>query len=135
VTGYVTASGRHCYAFAELPGGCLSAARLTSARPLNPSVEGGSGPFRIYGIAADDVVAVSVRARGVSGRAAMGGNAFYFQMHSPGAHRRFTLTLVAHLRDGTSKQMHIAIGMTATSTRKILPALPGASTPVEDTAA
>jgi hypothetical protein len=134
VIGYTTPSGRFCYSFVALTAGCLSRATLTRAHPLNPSLDRMTGRVRIYGLAADDVIGVTVRTNGVTRRAAMGRNAFYLQLNSLGGGRGFTLTVVAHLRDGGIRQMRIPVGEMETPP-KALPALPGALAPVEDTAA
>jgi hypothetical protein len=135
VVGYTTPSGKFCYSFVALTGGCLSGETLTNAHPLNPTIEHSTGVLRIYGLAADAVTVVTVRARGVRRRAALGRNAFYCQMNSLGGRQGFTLTLVAHLRDGRSRQMRIPVGDMNTRPSKTLPTLPGVLTPVEDTAA
>jgi hypothetical protein len=135
VIGYTTPSGKFCYSFVALTGGCISGGMLTHAHPLNPTIEHSAALVRIYGLAADDVIGVTVRAHGVRQRAALGRNAFYFQMNSLGARQGFTLTLVAHLRDGGIRRMRIPIAEVDTRPSKTLPALPGVFTPAEDTAA
>jgi hypothetical protein len=135
VVGYTTPSGRFCYSFVALTGGCLAGETLTNAHPLNPTIEHPGGLVRIYGLAADEVIGVTVRAGAVRRRAALGRNAFYFQMNSPGGRQGFTLTLVAQLRDGAFRQMRIPVGEMDTRPSKMLPRLPGVLTPVEDTAA
>jgi hypothetical protein len=136
VIGYTTPSGTFCFRFVALTGGCLSRDTLTDARPLAPTVDHLDSRVRIYGLATDDVVGVTVRTAWVTRRAAMGRNAFYVQMNSPEARGGFTLTLVAHLRGGKSREMRILVSDTESSRPKqALPALPGALSPVEDTAA
>ncbi len=135
VIGYTTPSGMFCFRFVALTGGCLSRDTLTDARPLGATVDHLNRHVRVYGLATDDVVGVTVRAQSVTRRAAMGRNAFYLQFDSPDGGRGFTLTLIAHLRDGGIRRMHIPIAETDIRPPKALPALPGALTPIEDTAA
>jgi hypothetical protein len=135
VIGYTTPSGTFCYRFVALAAGCLSREALTNARPLIPTVDHMAGLVRIYGLATNDVIGVTARTHGVTRRAAMGRNAFYFQMNSLGGRRGFTLTLVAHLRDGGTRQMRVLVGDMDRRLPRALPALPGALAPVEDTAA
>jgi hypothetical protein len=135
VIGYTTPSGTFCYRFVTLGAGCLSRATLTHAQPLNPTVDHLNGRIRIYGFATDDVTGVSVQAPGLTRRAAMGRNAFYLQMNSLGGGRGFTLTLRAHLRDGGIRRMRVWVAAMDTPLPQALPPLPGALTPVEDTAA
>jgi hypothetical protein len=135
VVGYTTASGRFCYLFVALAGGCLSRAGLTHARPLNPTVDHMAGLLRVYGLATDEVIGVTIRTHGVTRRAAMGRNAFYFQLNSPQGRRGLTLTLMAHFRDGGLRLVRVPVGEMDNRLPRALPALPGASALVEATAA
>jgi hypothetical protein len=135
VVGFVSRGGTFCYSFTGLSGGCLTKTALTPARPLNPATDRLVHGFRVYGLAADDVIGVTVRAHGVTRRATISHNTFYLQVDSPAIARGFTLTLLAHLRDGKTRRMSIPVADSDNPTRKTLPALPGALAPVEDTAA
>jgi hypothetical protein len=135
VVGYTTPAGRFCYTFVARAGGCLSRAALTPGRPLNLNVDSHVSPIRLYGLASDDVIAVTVVDRGVTRSAALAHNAFYFQFAAAGGRRGFALTIVAHMRGGATRRMRVPIGEPAAKPSKTLPALPGALPPVETTAA
>jgi hypothetical protein len=135
VVGFTSSSGGFCYSFTGLSGGCLAVSGLTPSRPLNPASDRLANGFRVYGLAADDVIGVTVRVHGQTRRATISHNSFYLQVASSAVARRFTLTLLAHLRDGKTRRMSIPVADGGTPTRKTLPALPGALAPVEDTAA
>ncbi len=132
VVGYTTRSGGFCFRFVELAGGCLARDTLSPARPLDVMTDNGPGEFRVYGLAADEVTAITLHARGVTRRVAMGRNAFFLDEPALGTRRSFDATLVVRLRDGTARTVPIRIG--GPSPAKRLPVLPG-SLPVANTAA
>jgi hypothetical protein len=135
VEAYRTRSGRFCFGFSGTAGGCFTKTGLTSGRPLDPTADRVARGFRVYGVAADEVTSVTLAVRGVTHRVALSRNAFYLQVDSPVGPQRFTLTLLAHLRDGETTQMRIPVADSRTPTMTIHPALPDALSSVEDTAA
>jgi hypothetical protein len=118
-----------------LGGGCLAVAAPTPSRPLDPATDRLAHGVRVYGLAADDVIGVTVRAHGPTRRATISHDTFSLQVVSSAVTRRFTLTLLGHLRDGKTRRMSIPVADGGHPTRETLPVLPGALAPVEDTAA
>jgi hypothetical protein len=118
-----------------LGGGCLAVAAPTPSRPLDPATDRLAHGVRVPGLAADDVLGVTVRVHGLTRRATISHHSFSLQVAASEVERRFTLTLLAHLRDGETRRMSIPVADGGHPTRETLPALPGALAPVEDTAA
>lgn len=116
-------------------GGCLAVAAPTACRPLDPASDGLAHGVRVYGLADDDAVGVTVQVHGLTRRATISHDTFSLQVASSAVTRRFTLTLLAHLRDGKIRRMSIPVADGGHPTSETLPALPGALAPVEDTAA
>ena len=105
VEGFATSSGRCCFRFVGLTGGCLAAGALSPAHPLDVMLDDGPGEFRVYGLAADEVVAVSAaRARHDPSRGARAQRVLP-RRSQLGSRHRFGGTLVARLRDG-SERLH-----------------------------
>jgi hypothetical protein len=82
----------------------------------------------------DGVSAVSLRARGVTRRAAVSRNACCLEANSLGSGKGFTGTLIVRFRNGTTRRVPLRIGGYERSTSNMLPRLPGL-VPVGDTAA
>lgn len=125
VMGYTAANGSFCYQFRGLTGGCLQPGVLTSDYPLDASLDYGPQTFRVYGIATDDVVAVSLRAQGVTLRATVKRNAFFLEKTSFGGTRGFSATLIAGMRDGTTRRLPLRVGGIDRSAWKPAPRFPG----------
>jgi hypothetical protein len=134
VIGYTTPNGRFCFRFVGFTGGCLSKHALSAKSPLAPMIDNRPGEFRVYGLAMDGVVAVSLQAHGVTRPAIVGPNAFFLEVPSLGSRRSFLATLIARFSDGTTRRQPIRVGGFDSGTAKPLPALPGLR-PAEDAAA
>lgn len=134
VIGYETPGGLFCFRFVGYTGGCIAKGALSPDQPLDAMVDNGPGQFRVYGLAADGVVAVSVRVHGVTRRAAVARNAFFLAAPAFGNRRGFVATLIVRSRHGTTRTLPLRVGGFASSTIKRLPELPG-SRPGANTAA
>jgi hypothetical protein len=132
VAEYSTDDGSFCFVFGKLTGGCLQPGTLTAANPLDLTTDYRPKVFRVYGLAADGVRAISLRARGLTRRALVGRNAFYLEDDSLGGTRGFFATLTVNMRDGTTRHVRFVVG--GEGTRHILPSFAGLA-PAADTAA
>jgi hypothetical protein len=133
VSGYTTASGSFCFRFGSLTGGCVVPGELTPANPVEFTVDLGPQTFRVYGLAIDDVTAVSLRVRGVTRRVLLVRNAIYFSDSSLGGRHGIAGTLIVRLRGGATRRMAVHVSGRG-PTEKFLPVFPGAM-PAGDTAA
>lgn len=134
VVGYTTPSGRFCYRFGSLTGGCIGAGTLTRANPVAYSTDYGPGTLHVYGMAIDDVAAVSLRVRGVTRPVLVARNAFYFSDDSLGSTRALSATLLVRMRGGATRRVPIHWQGGLRPGHKFLPLLPG-TMPARDTAA
>jgi hypothetical protein len=125
VVGYTAANGSFCYRFGELTAGCLHPGVLTSDNPLAATTDYGPATFRVYGIAADDVAGVSLQGRGMTVHAIVTRNAFFLERKSFGGTRGLSATLIARMRDGTTRHVPLRIGAIEHSGWKSSPRLPG----------
>jgi hypothetical protein len=132
VVGFTSRSGHFCFEFVGFTGGCVAPGQLTPEHPVAVSSDNQPGEFRVYGLAADEVTSLTLRARGVTRRVPLGRNAFFLDAPALGTRHGFSGTLVARLRDGTTRTVPISVGGFIPAER--LPALPG-SLPVENAAA
>jgi hypothetical protein len=107
---------------------------LDARNPISYTVDYGPQTFRVYGLAIDDVLAVSLRVRGVTRSVRLVSNAIYFADDSLGGTRRFRGTLIVHLRGGATERLPIRSRGGLRPTKKFLPIFPGL-VPAGDTAA
>jgi hypothetical protein len=134
VVGYTTPGGSFCYVFGRLTGGCLQPGQLTAANPVVPTVEYGPRTFRMYGLAMDGVIQISLRARGATWRGRVVRNAFYLQANALGSTRLLTGTLIVRLHSGAIVRMPVRALGGLRPAHAFLPILPGVL-PAGDTAA
>lgn len=134
ITGYATPGGSFCFTFSGRSGGCVNRTSLSPANPIDPMMDYGPRTFRVYGLVMDGVTTISVRARGITHRAAVARNAFYLEADALGGTRTLSATLIVGLRDGTTKRLPIRLHPFAWVAPHRLLKMPG-SLPAEDTAA
>jgi hypothetical protein len=125
VVGFTTPSGSFCFRFGKLTRGCLQPGVLTADNPVDTTIDYGPGTFRIYGLAIDDVTAVSLRTGGVTRRAIIEHNAFFLEAKSLGGTRGFSAKLIVGLRDGTTRHLPVHLGPLDPDPPKSFPPLPG----------
>jgi hypothetical protein len=68
VLGYSASSGRFCFEFRSLGGGCLEPGVLTNSEPIDLTVDYGPGTLHVYGLVLDGVTAVSTASRAMWSR-------------------------------------------------------------------
>lgn len=134
VSGYITPHGTFCYRFGALTGGCVAADELTPSNPISYSYDYGPKTFRVYGLAIDGVMEVSLQARGVTRRVELARNAIYLADDSLGGTGRFSGALIVRMRSGATVRLPIRASGGLRPTGTILPILPGLI-PARDTAA
>ena len=109
----------------------LQPGMLTADAPVGLATDYGPGSFRVYGLAADDVTAVSVRARGVT-RRRDGAQ----RVLSPGRFPRRQGPIERYIdrpmRDGPTR--HVPFAVDRYNLPRVLPSLPGFA-PAANTAA
>ncbi len=110
VTGFTAADGSFCFRCARGAGGCLAEPGLSLATPVTVMSDNAPGTLRVYGLAMDGITAVSLRARGVTRRAAMGRNAFYLGANALGSRKGFAGTLIVRYGGGTTRLVSLRIG-------------------------
>jgi hypothetical protein len=125
VMGFTTPSGSFCFRLERLTGGCLQPGVPTAHNPVDTLIDYGPGRFRVYGLAIDEVTAVSLRVRGVTRRAIIEHNAFFLEEKSLGGTRGFTATLIVRLRDGTTRHLPLQMGAPVPDPPKSLSPFPG----------
>ena len=134
VSGFTTRSGSFCYRFGSFTGGCVSPGELSAANPIDYTSDYGPKTFRVYGLATDDVTAVSLRVRGVTRRVRLVRNAIYLSDDALGGTRPFRGVLIVHLRGGATRRVPVVAGGGLRPGGSVLPNFPGIM-PVRNTAA